>query len=118
MIVTDPTRARLGGTIEPADFADIAPCLDISWATDGALELTFDRDLTAAEEAIVRLRCQSGSPVEVTLRQQALTAMQANRDFLALTTPTAADITKQAKALTRQMQALIRLALGAFDGTD
>lgn len=53
-----------------------------------------------------------------TLEQQAATALANNKSFLAIATPTTAQITAQVKALTRQNNALIRLTLGRLDGTD
>ena len=53
-----------------------------------------------------------------TIRAQAQTALANNRTYLALGTPTAAQNTAQVKALTRQTQGIIRLLLGALDGTD
>lgn len=55
---------------------------------------------------------------EVTLRERAANALQSNRDFLAIATPTNAQAVAQIKALTRQVNGLIRLAVGALDGTD
>ena len=53
-----------------------------------------------------------------TLTDRAATALQANRDFLALAAPTNAQTLAQVKALTRQNTAIIRLLLGLLDGTD
>lgn len=53
-----------------------------------------------------------------TLRQRAAVAMAGNRTYLALATPTAAQTTAQVKALTRQMNAVIRLLLNDLEGTD
>lgn len=65
-------------------------------------------------------------PVEVpddltnraTIQQQAAQALEANRLFLAIAAPTNAQSLAQIRALTRQNQRLIRLALNQFDGTD
>lgn len=51
-----------------------------------------------------------------TIEGQALNALQANRDFLALATPTNAQVLAQVKALTRQNNGIIRLALNKLDG--
>lgn len=55
---------------------------------------------------------------ERTLRDQARAALQANRTFLALPTPTTAQNAAQIKALTRQANALIRMAVQDMSGTD
>jgi hypothetical protein len=52
------------------------------------------------------------------LREQALTAHAANRTFVALNSPTNAQNAAQIKALTRQINGVIRLLLGQLDGTD
>lgn len=52
------------------------------------------------------------------IRERAVSAMQNNRDFLAKSSPTNAELATQVKALTRQTQGLIRMALNQFDGTD
>ena len=53
-----------------------------------------------------------------TITDQAFTALQANRDFLALSAPTNAQAVAQVQALTRQNVGLIRLLLNLLDGTD
>ena len=53
-----------------------------------------------------------------TIRTQATAALDANRTFLAIATPTAGQNAAQCKQLTRQMNGLIRLTLGTLDGTD
>ena len=52
------------------------------------------------------------------IRATALNALAANRTYVALATPTAAQTTAQVKALTRQMNGVIRLLLNQLDGTD
>jgi hypothetical protein len=59
-----------------------------------------------------------GNANRETIKAQAVTAMQGNAEFLALASPSQAQTLAQVKALTRQSQALIRLALGKYDGTD
>lgn len=52
------------------------------------------------------------------LRQQSASALAGNRTYLAVVTPTSAQTAAQVKALTRQMNTLVRLTLGQLDGTD
>lgn len=53
-----------------------------------------------------------------TIRDRAAQALSTNSDFLALASPTNAQTLAQVKALTRQINGLIRLTLGRLDGTD
>lgn len=53
-----------------------------------------------------------------TLRERAATALTNNADFLALASPTQAQAVAQIKALTRQVNGLIRLGLDRLDSID
>lgn len=53
-----------------------------------------------------------------TLEERAQQALAVNAAYLALATPTQAQAGAQVKALTRQVQALIRLQLGQLDATE
>lgn len=53
-----------------------------------------------------------------TIRHAAVQAIDTNRAYTALPSPTAAQTTTQVKALSRQQNGLIRLLLGALDATD
>jgi len=55
---------------------------------------------------------------EWSLHDSARQALVANRTFLDLASPTNAQVLSQVRALTRQNQGLIRLAIGLLDGTD
>lgn len=55
---------------------------------------------------------------ERTLRAQAANAMAANRAFTELAPPSNAQVIAQVKALSRQVNALIRLELQELSGTD
>ena len=53
-----------------------------------------------------------------TIQTQAKTALANNRTYLAIATPTTAQMRAQIDALTRQHQGMIRLLLGQLDGTN
>lgn len=55
---------------------------------------------------------------ESTIRQRADSALATNTTFLGIASPTNAQIAAQVKALTRQNNGLIRLALRRFDSAD
>ena len=52
-----------------------------------------------------------------TLQQAAITAITANQTFLAVASPTTAQVASQVKALTRQINALIRIVTNQLDST-
>lgn len=52
-----------------------------------------------------------------TLQQRARQALNVNATFLAITTPTAAQVTNQVQNLTKECTALIRLMLNELDST-
>ena len=58
------------------------------------------------------------NPARVAIEEQAGQALDLNRAFLALASPTQAQTLAQVKALSRQNVRLIRLALNQLDGTD
>lgn len=64
------------------------------------------------------LAARTANANDATIRFGALAALSTNRDFLADANVTNADIVAQVRALTRQNQALIRLALGELSGTE
>lgn len=80
---------------------------------DSTKRIELDYSTTPATQRVTYT-----NPNEETLRQQARAALAANRTYLALATPTAAQTTAQVKALTRQVQALIRFQLGDLSGAD
>ena len=52
-----------------------------------------------------------------TIYGRAQTALTTNQTYLALSSPTTAQNTAQIKALTRQMDAMLRFLLNQFDST-
>lgn len=70
---------------------------------------TIERDDQSGAE-----RTTYTNPVEDGIRRQAAAALKANRTFLAIATPTNAQTLEQVKALTRQVNALIRMELDDY----
>lgn len=116
MIVT----AKPAGAVDVGDFAGVTPVavVGVRWADDGLVEVEFAADLTPAEVIAAQQCIQSRNADELTLRMQALTALQSNRDFLAIVSPTNAQTLAQVKALSRQMNGAVRMLLGQLDGTN
>ena len=114
MIIRVPGVAG-GRNVEPTMFADITPktVLGFTWDDDG-LGIQFAVNLSAEEIRAVERRCATHNPTEEALYREGREAYIANRTFLALTSPTTAQSITQVQALTRQTNALIRLALGQF----
>ena len=86
---------------------------------DAAGVLTDTRPYTAAENAAADAEAVARTVTvnEATIRGRAATALTANNTFLALTSPTNAQVLAQTKILTRECSALIRLALRLLDTT-
>lgn len=57
------------------------------------------------------------SATQANIFQAAQTALANNATYLALASPTTAQVTAQVKALTRQIDALIRMTVGDFSST-
>lgn len=87
----------------------------MEWAADGTL--IRNEPYTPEEEAALAewQATQTALTNELTLKERALQALDTNNTFLALTAPTNVQVLAQVKALTRQMNALIRLAGNALD---
>lgn len=73
-------------------------------------------DLEAAVAAAPDLDVENANAA--TLRSRATQALVDNRAFLAIASPTNAQNAAQVKALTRQVNGLLRLELRQLDGTD
>lgn len=85
-----------------------------AWDAQG---VPTSRPYTAAEntEADARAVQQTFSDNEASIRDKLRLALGANNTYLAVTTPTAAQTTTQVKSLSRQVNALIRLANQQLD---
>lgn len=77
---------------------------------------TFDADGNVLSEGSVEIPASEFN--RRTIAQAARDALAANRTFLALAAPTNAQNAAQIKALTRQVNGLIRLVIGQLDATD
>ena len=76
----------------------------------------YDDDEHAAADA--RLEAATAAANGDRLESDVSSALVGNRTYLALASPTGAQTTAQVRALTRQVNALARLALGDLSGTD
>lgn len=75
---------------------------------------TAEENAAADDRAVAAVAASN----EQTLRQRATTALTANRDFLSIAAPTNVQTLAQVRALTRQMNGLIRLTVRDLSGTD
>jgi hypothetical protein len=77
------------------------------------------RPATAAELAAIQVdtATEQQQSNANTLRQQASNALATNQTYLGLGTPTNAQVAAQVRALTQQVDALIRLVVDQFDAT-
>lgn len=104
------------------------PVTDVPRPADTATT-TFDRSVTlvAGVPTVVwterpmtapELANATANTNRATIQTQAATALDTNRTFLAIATPTNAQTLAQVKALTRQNNGIIRLLLNQLDGTN
>ncbi len=94
ILVDNPGRARRGGEVGARTFPDVPGFVEARWQGN-QLRISFDRDLTAAEQQTVRDRAESLTQDEEQLRRDA-------RAYLGRTTPpTALQTFEQVKRLTR-----------------
>lgn len=90
-----------------ARIGDIVPLLK-------ATVTTLNPETGAVIVAVRSVAEVAGVTTAETLRAHATTAHEANKAYLAVVTPTTAQAVAQVRALTQQIQALIRLAVRAL----
>ena len=101
-------------TARPADTATATYDRSIVYvAGQGPVETWTQRLKTQAE-----LDADAATANSATIRQQANTALDSNRTYLAIASPTNAQVVAQVRALTQQMNGVIRLVLGKLDGAN
>ena len=104
------------------------PVTDVPKPADTATD-TFDRSVqlvngtptvtwTQRPMTADELAAATATKNRATIQNQATTALANNRTYLAIATPTTAQMRAQIDALTRQHQGMIRLLLGQLDGTN
>jgi hypothetical protein len=82
--------------------------------------VTSTRPYTAAEnvnaDALVTAAAEQAN--HDTIVSQATTAISSNQTYLGIASPTNAQVVAQDRALTQQMNTVIRLVIAKLDGTD
>lgn len=115
----DPEALRATGwypvttTARPAETPTTTYEASYSLVSDAVVQAWVARPKTAQETAAA-----TSDANRATIEAQAATAIQANKTFLALASPSNAQIAAQVKALTRQNNGVIRLVLGQLDAAD
>jgi hypothetical protein len=81
---------------------------------------TSQRAYTAAEIAdrAARAAAETARTNRTTIEAQVAAAITANKAYVALASPTNAQTTAQVKALSRQVNGVMRLLTGQLDATD
>ena len=97
----------------PADTATTTTDRSVVVTLTVPTELWTVRDKTQAE-----LDADAANANDTTIREQANTALDNNRTYLAIASPTNAQVAAQVRGLTQQMNGVIRLVLGKLDGTN
>lgn len=97
----------------PADTPTQTSDRSLIVSLSGPTELWTVRNKTQAE-----LDADRDQANNTTIRQQANNALADNRTYLQIPSPTNVQVIAQVRALTQQMNGVIRLILGKLDGTN
>lgn len=106
-----PENRAAGVPVGPAGWAVVQRC----WDGDTILPGPVTQAQVDALPACSMSPDETQAANAATIRSRAASALTANAAFLALATPTAAQTAAQIRALTRQVDGLIRLAISALD---
>lgn len=106
VVATLPCAIVIGGNGVQV-FSDSPPITPATVLAAIAADAALDASAKTAQDVL------DGNAT--TLRTRAQTALAANATYLAIASPTAAQVATQSKALTRQVDALIRLSIGQLD---
>lgn len=113
--MTAVTTASVGRPLDEAMFRDITTAtVTFQPVAGGGVTATFDDSaspLTSAQIVQVQIRIMTEDATHEQLFTAAYNALSGNQDFLALAPPTSAQAIGQVQALTRQIDALIKVVL-------
>lgn len=127
-MLTFPLPAHINGTLLESQLAsagipsgvtvsgDLILMPDLSESDRVAAQPVVDAHPATAQALAATVATRATN--EATISAAAADAIAANKAFLALSSPTNAQTLAQVKALSRQANSLIRLALRSFDSTD
>lgn len=116
--ITDAELAETGWfkvfpIAQPADTATTTSDRSLTVVAGTPREQWTQRPKTQAE-----IDADAATANNSTIRQQANVALADNRTYLAVASPTNVQVAAQVRALTQQMNGVIRLVLGKLDGTN
>lgn len=103
-------------------FTDLTPVAVVGYPVGDGGDLPFGQHIEFASDLdpqtyrLVKLRAQADTNTAA-MQDKAFTAITANNNFLALTSPTNAQVLAQVQRLTRECTALIRLLLTIDDSS-
>jgi hypothetical protein len=103
-------RQKWDGFADPPTYTEYGP--------DGTVVLSRPFNQAEMDRLAAELAARAQDDNRSTIRTKAMQALQANQNYLALTSPTNAQVAAQVKLLTREVSGLIRLVLDQVDTTE